>query len=297
MVQRRFVKIYTEDEAEGGFPTAETVELPEDPAAIMKGDGSFGEGSQGQNGSGPTILSGTGAPSAGLGENGDFYVEKSEPRWYGPKANGAWGTGISLKGPQGDPGADGADGAPGAEGAQGPQGIQGIQGIQGVAGADGADGADGAQGPPGPDVWTYAKLANDFVTSSGTAVDITGLAFTPAAGKVYEFRGNLLLRTATTTVGPRPGIGWPTGTSDGAAKMRTPSSATADLIAGGNISGAILTAVGGLPTTTGSWLGQFEGTLVAGASPSGNLQIRLASETAGTNVTAKAGSWIAWREI
>lgn len=31
--------------------------------------------------------------------------------------------------------------------------------------------------------------------------------------------------------------------------------------------------------------------------PSGNIQVTLASETAGTNVTMKAGSWIRYRTI
>lgn len=284
MAQRRYLKVFTEGDIEGGWPTAQIIELPEDENKVLNGKGEMVDSPAAAPAiqaapAGGSILSGSGAPTAQTGVDGDFYVEKTEPRWYGPKTNGAWGAGISLKGPKGDPGNPGMDGTPGAPGAPGLKGDPGIQ------------------GPPGPDVWTYAKLAADFTTNSGTAVNITGLAFTPVAGKVYEFRGNLLLRAATATVGPRPGIAWPSGTSDGAGKMRTPSSATADLIAAGNISGAILTAVGGLPTTTGSWLGEFAGTLVAGASPSGSLKIQLASETAGTNVTAKAGSWIAWREI
>jgi len=37
--------------------------------------------------------------------------------------------------------------------------------------------------------------------------------------------------------------------------------------------------------------------IIVGASPSGDFQITLAAETAGTNVTMKAGSFIAYREI
>ena len=77
----------------------------------------------------------------------------------------------------------------------------------------------------------------------------------------------------------------------------TPSSATANLTTNGNISASVLVAVGGLPSTTGSWLGTVNGYIIAGASPSGNVQIQLASETAGTNVTMRAGSYIAYRTI
>lgn len=149
----------------------------------------------------------------------------------------------------------------------------------------------------GSDPWTYVKLASDFVTSSSTAVGVTGLAFTPEANKSYQFDGTLFLRTATTTVGPRPGLAWPTGAVDGVARIDTPSSATARLLTNGNINAALLAAVGGLPNTTQSYPGRIEGTLIMGAAPSGAVRVQLASETAGTNVTMKAGSWLRYREI
>jgi hypothetical protein len=149
----------------------------------------------------------------------------------------------------------------------------------------------------GSDPWTYVKLASDFVTSSSTAVAVTGLAFAPAAAQTYVVEGFFFVRTATATVGPRPGVTWPTGTTDGAAAVDVTSSATAKVFANGNPAGAVLAPVGGLPTTTASWPSSLWATLVTGASPSGNLQITLASETAGTNVTMKAGSWIRYRTI
>ena len=79
----------------------------------------------------------------------------------------------------------------------------------------------------GGDGWTYVKLAADFSTTSATAVPITGLAMTPAASKSYVIEAMLLLRTATATVGPRPGVAWPTGMTDGVAKVIASSSATA----------------------------------------------------------------------
>lgn len=184
-------------------------------------------------------------------------------------------------GPQGAPGADGAPGLPGADGAQGPQGIQGPAGPQGPAGSDG---------------WTYVKLAADFTTSSATAAD-SGLAFTPSANTAYEFKAVLLTRTATTTVGPRPGIAWPTGMTDGVAKIRQESSATAFVSALGNVAAAVLAPVGGVPSTTQSFPAIIEGMVIAGATPSGTLKVQLASETAGTNVTLKAGSFLKYRAI
>lgn len=152
-------------------------------------------------------------------------------------------------------------------------------------------------GGGGADPWTYIKLASDFLTSSATAVDITGLAFTPAANKQYEFECLLLARTATATVGPRGGLVWPTGTTDGVADLYTPSSGTAQTMVFGNPGAALLAAVGGLPNTTTSYPIRIAGTFLTGASPTGSLKIQLASETAGTNVTAKAGSFLKYREI
>lgn len=153
------------------------------------------------------------------------------------------------------------------------------------------------EGPAGADPWTYTRLGADFPTSSGSAVNVTGLAFTPAANKTYEFRAALLLRTATATTGPRPGLAWPTGMADGTATIRTPSSATAQTIVTGNINAALLAAVGGLPNTTQSYMAEIFGTVISGAGPSGSVQVQIASETGGTTVTVKAGSWIAHREI
>lgn len=229
-----------------------------------------------------------------------------------------------LTGPQGPAGNDGAQGLQGIQGPAGNDGAQGPQGIQGIQGATGDTGAQGpaGQGVPvggttgqvlakasatnydtewvtaggGSDPWTYAKLSQDFSTTSATAVD-TGLAFTPSANTSYEFKAILFTRTATTTVGPRPGIAWPTGLTDGVAHIRQESSATAFVSALGNINAALLAPVGGVPTTTQSYPAIIDGVIIAGASPAGTLKIQLASETAGTSVTLKAGSFIRYRAI
>jgi hypothetical protein len=75
------------------------------------------------------------------------------------------------------------------------------------------------------------------------------------------------------------------------------SSATAQTLVNGNINAALLNAVGGLPNNTQSYPAFLEGMVVAGATPSGTVTVQLASETAGTNVTMKAGSFIKYREV
>lgn len=149
----------------------------------------------------------------------------------------------------------------------------------------------------GSDPWTYLRLANDFPTSSATAVDITGLGFAPAANQRYEFEAQLMLRTATATVNPRLGLAWATGLTDGVASLYESQAATTQLMAQGNINAALLIAVGGLANNTQSWPASGWGMSIAGTTPSGSIRLQMASETAGTIVTVKAGSFLKYRLI
>lgn len=161
--------------------------------------------------------------------------------------------------------------------------------------SDGSSWTDLGAAGGGSDPWTYVVLGSDFTTSSATAVNVTGLEFTPAANTRYEAYGQLWLRTVTNTVGARPGLAWPTGLTDGVVSFWTASSATAQVIANGNINAAVLCANTGHPNTTQSWPATFEASFLSGASPSGNFRLQLATETAATNVTMRAGSWLKYR--
>lgn len=50
---------------------------------------------------GAQILTGEGAPSIGIGADGDIYIDVQNSDMYGPKAAGVWGSGISLTGSPG----------------------------------------------------------------------------------------------------------------------------------------------------------------------------------------------------
>lgn len=57
-------------------------------------------GADGPNGQdGKTVLNGSGAPAAGLGSEGDFYIDTSTNEIYGPKTTNGWGSPTSLVGP------------------------------------------------------------------------------------------------------------------------------------------------------------------------------------------------------
>lgn len=138
--------------------------------------------------SGKVLRSGSGAPSATIGYDGDFYLDATSWVMYGPKASGAWPLGVSLIG------------------AQGPQGVQGPVGPAGPSGPQGPAGPSGSTGPQGP---------------AGTSVRILGTMADPGslpssgntAGDGYLVSGNLYVwsGTAWTNVGSITGPAGATG--------------------------------------------------------------------------------------
>lgn len=65
-------------------------------------DVSGSQGPQGIQGiPGYPALSGSGVPGAGLGVDGDFYIDTATYNMYGPKTAGSWGSPTSLIGPTG----------------------------------------------------------------------------------------------------------------------------------------------------------------------------------------------------
>ena len=62
----------------------------------VKGD----KGDKGTDGN--TILSGTTDPAANAGKQGDYYLNTSNQKLYGPKTASGWGTPVTLKGKDGN---------------------------------------------------------------------------------------------------------------------------------------------------------------------------------------------------
>ena len=104
------------------------------------------QGIQGNPGAaGSNFLSGSGAPGAGVGVNGDTYLDTATGNLYGPKSGGAWGASVgSLKG------------------AQGNQGIQGIQGNPGNPGTRGSTWSTGSGAPSS----LVGRLNGDYYVNS-----------------------------------------------------------------------------------------------------------------------------------
>jgi hypothetical protein len=96
--------------------------------------------------------SGSGAPAAGLGKVGDWYLDTASGDVYEKVAASSWALQANIKG------ATGPAGPAGPSGATGAQGPQGATGAQGTAGATGPQGPTGATGPAAGYVTSWTTL-------------------------------------------------------------------------------------------------------------------------------------------
>jgi len=219
---------------------------PQGPAGATGAQGATGpQGATGAAGAagtdGKTVLNGSGAPSSGTGTNGDFYLDTTASQLYGPKTAGAWGSGVSLIGPQGATGATGAQGQAGAAGAQGPQGPKGDTGDTGPAGATGATGATGAQGPKGDtgDTGPQGPAGATGATGPQGPTGATGAAGATGA------QGPAGVVAATAPITYDPGtqtVAISGATTSTAGSMSSGDKAKLDAISGSNTGDVILGA-------------------------------------------------------
>lgn len=145
------------------------------------------------------------------------------------------------------------------------------------------------------DTWRTLVLQNDFTTNSASN-QATNLVFTPGAGLLLLVEAHLLLRTATANIGARPGFSWPAGgTIDAGGFMMAPNSATAFAFRSWGPQNTQNAASTGLPDNTGSHYA-YGRAFIYGAV-SGTFGVTLAAETAGTNVTLKAGSILRYQRV
>jgi hypothetical protein len=146
----------------------------------------------------------------------------------------------------------------------------------------------------------FIKLAGDFsntTTEGGAGGDVTDFGFIPEPSTRYYVEGVFLVRSALTTVGPRPGIKWtaadildevaylfgsPGDISSTVHHMEGALSATNQVL---QLTSVVATAFS-YPVMLRAW---FE----TGPVVVGSFQIILFSETGGTSVTLKAGSFLA----
>lgn len=78
---------------------------------------------------GTIIYSGQGVPTTSLGKVGDYFMDLTNSKLYGPKTQSGWGNGFSMKGENGK---DGKDGINGKDGTNGKDGVNGKDGKDGT---------------------------------------------------------------------------------------------------------------------------------------------------------------------
>lgn len=147
------------------------------------------------------------------------------------------------------------------------------------------------------DAWTYVYLTSDQTTNLTTPTGITGMNFTPAVNGIYVFEAQLILRTTATGTGPRPGVAWSTGLDDGIASLTQNLNTTSADLTYGTSAADFAGQNGGFTSTTVSQMAKMEGTVVAGTSPSGTTGLTIQSETGGTTVSVRKGSWFRWKKV
>lgn len=128
------------------------------------------------------------------------------------------------------------------------------------------------------DPWTTVHMASDFTTTSTTAVDVTGLTFTPVANTTYTVEAHLLIQSDTATTGMQPGVAWPTGLNSSGATIRVPESSTTEELTQGNANADFESAASDVPTASQTFLATIVATFRTGASPSGSFKVTLAAE-------------------
>jgi hypothetical protein len=278
----------------------------------------------GGGGGGNTILNGGGAPSTGLGANGDFYIDTVADAIYGPKTAGAWGAATPLVGSQGPAGPKGDTGDTGPAGAAGPAGpgvpTGGTTGqfLRKSSGTDydagwetvGLDDLDGvdltSSAPSDGEALVYDAISGDWVP---------GAAGASAAGSATEIQFNDgasgLAASADLTwddTGKVLGVGGDINLDDGGSfqttlQLVTPTAArtitfpdatgTVALVAGSSTEAAYASLDGGFAGAVPfAWDGSFSVDGSFGYNPTGgvlsvrNLQsITLTSPTIAGNTT------------
>ena len=141
---------------------------------------------------------------------------------------------------------------------------------------------------------TTVRLAADVTNNTTTLANVTGLAVTLDANSTYSIDARVMFQTAATTTGIRLTQTAPSGATV-VAQWSTPTTLTASTLANQRAAdaGAATTAI---DTANANTLASGELLVVTGAT-AGNLQIRFASEVAGSNAVIKAGSHLVAHKV
>jgi hypothetical protein len=132
------------------------------------------------------------------------------------------------------------------------------------------------------------------LSTSGVAWVTTGLTFTPLASHIYIIDGTFFVSTNLTTTAPRLSLNWSSGLTNGMG-VWTLYTVTDETTTDGNISAQLLCGTGTMGGNNTVEIAILHGSILVGASPSGNITIGFQSATAGQTVKVWAGSSLSYR--
>lgn len=148
------------------------------------------------------------------------------------------------------------------------------------------------------DLWTYLVLGADFTTNSAVAVAITGLDFAPLANATYAVEGQIVVSSTVAGVSPQVDILWPGGLAGfGGGMISSTNTVTGNTFANNTQGTTVQSITASVPTNVDGYLALVSATFSTGGAPVGSFSAALESETGGTNVIARAGSWIRYRRM
>lgn len=145
------------------------------------------------------------------------------------------------------------------------------------------------------DGWTYLRVNADVTNSTTTPADV--LTFTPEPNAQYIVEALMMVRSATAGVAPQPCITWPTNVGDGVYYTQQAGSSSSTVPRYGNTSANFASGVTDIVDNTGSWPIFMCSTFITPANVSGDWKLQVRSETAATQVTVKAGTYLRYRRL
>ncbi len=170
------------------------VEIIQDSVAIIISPDQGPPGARGNS-----VLSGAGDPTSIVGVDGDFYINTSTNKIFGPKTGGIWPPGEDITGPPGPQGPQGLPSTvPGPKGDKGDTGDTGPQGPKGDQGDQGDTGPIGPMGPGG-----VAQVIASDSPPAGAADNV--LWWESDTGLLY-FRYNDGTSTQWVIAAPQPDV-------------------------------------------------------------------------------------------
>lgn len=151
--------------------------------------------------------------------------------------------------------------------------------------------------------WIEKVTTADFTTSSATVVAIVpasgeDLTFAPEPDSHYAVRGFVIGSALVGSPGvvAQVGVVWPGGLAGFGAAQAMAANVASGNVFGNNTQGVNFVAnVTAVPSAVDGWGTTFWASFTTGAAPTGVFAAGVESETGGTDVTVRAGSYIEYR--